>query len=418
MSECPNCGAAKKETEHVCPKCGLDLRTGRKFILNTNPLGLKIPPGSSIRKDGDDIVIRISNGRGLRPVVIFFWPISLFIIAAAYENMKYVAYAAEGAALLFLILLLAHLLLQKRKTVIRASDDSISTKNPDGSSSMINALEIRQIYCKLEKVDDEAPVRHRGRMLDSPDCTLRPRRTNAFSVIARMKNDEEEKIAGNFKSILLSQFIEEKLEEKYGIMDEPVDEEFEASRKYTAMDQNIPLTTAGSNARINIYLPGVTTKRTHDGFEARQKWSQRQSDTSPFAVITGAAALVCLLHISGLHGLIGVNREIMTVSVAAVAVMAAYLFTANARNTTKIDVTRGSISASCGPVPFPLSFRLKRDDISDVYVDEIINKRGLPLYNVCARTKGHKTFGLLTRLNSLENAQNLVYLVKQTMRIN
>lgn len=423
MSACPNCGHEVMDSDQVCQNCGLDMKTGRKFILNTNPLGFKAPPGSSIKKEGDDLVIRITNGKGINKEYMVVAMIAVMTLGLI---VNYVALSAALALLTFLTMLAVDAIMQMRKTEIRATETAVTVVTPNGEQSMINSAEIRQVYCKVRKeiVKESDTYRYYGRSSTSrylrrsmaiPVSGYSGRETvtryqYVFSVIAVLSKGGNKTIIDNLKSGLLAQFIEEKLEERYGIMDVAISDEFEAARKANAMRSYLPSTTSEGNITAEMDLTELVTRRTQSGFETLQKWSKIHK-------IDYANPVTAVLMVILILGLIEENNAIKFSIIAVVAAFAAYLLAAYFKNSTRVEVSEKGIKASCFPVPFPMVFSIDRNAITEVYVDEKLIDGSMPQYNVKALTANGRSSTILYGLKRLETAQDMAYFTKHTLKI-
>lgn len=398
---CPYCQTELNDYNiSFCPECGLDFKTGRKFVSNINPLGVKLPIWSSVKNEGDRLVIKLKNSD--TPICIIYIPFitTVFFLMAAESSLNLTwdvitlilaASAIIGAG--------TYLYLLSNLSTLTVDNQNMVSKMSGEKEKIITSSSIRQIYCKMEKKLVKrvylATAKYGGNYVTYDVY-------HYFSLLALLENGTHLIIMDNINSALTAQFLEEKIEEKLGIINQSIKGEYEEEIKKEI--QNINFTqndTTDFNAK--------NWMEDENALIIKKPWSSEDTYIMQFLLFS---IFLAILPISSSGTMITDDTGTHILMVVILLLMNIYLGLMTVKNSTNITVNENGIDIQISPIWWPGSRFLKYQNIKDIYVTDTIRKNESPTYNIMAIMFNGKKYAIMRNVQSLGSAQIGVYKIK------
>lgn len=414
---CPYCNSNIEDSmTSLCPECGLDFKTGRKFVANINPLGVKLPFWSSITQEDNAIVIKMKNSNTSNYII--FAPLTIFFILSffgVFSNLDGITYF--GIMLTFIFIGLGiYLFLDNRVSTVKIDDRQVYVKTVDGQENLLSSSSITQIYCELvQTLQEHIRIyrRHYGffylleSLLDIAKDKERKYSVHySFSIIAKLENGSEAVILDNIKSALTAQFIEEKIEEKLGIINLPLPNEYESIAKRTIAEMKFKQ----YNELETNPIGGVDWSDLNGHLTIKRKWHAPKNLT--LMIVLNALTLIFLFNMNLYSSLPLPEAFSCAIAIMLQVCVNIYAITLFSKNTTKINVDNMGIDVTVYPIFYPGNFRIEKHQIEDLYVTDTLMKNNMPEYNIVVKLSSGNKYRLMSDIKQLSEAQLLVYKIK------
>lgn len=403
---CPYCKTEVNDYEiPFCPACGLDFITRNKFILNITPSGM-LPKGLSVKNKKNKLTITLKN-----PLISFSAWFFICIVCIAYyfghlDNSFFLNDKEPLAGMItFLPALSAitalslYLLLQTYDTL------KIDQRQPVSQmflkkAKTIESCSIRQIYYeRYQKI-----VRRFGRESGKDEFDY------YYSLLALLKTGDSILIMNKIRSPLTAQFIAEKAEEKLGIINFPLPNEYESIVTCQIDNMKITQSNESKTALVTVW------KELNGNLIINKKW---HAPKNLIPMIALNIAIVISLAIITFCSSPAIPKILsFVIALTIMLVINIYVITLFRQNTTKINIDNTGIDVTVYPIFYPGNVSIDNHKIQNLYVTDTLLQKNTPNYNIIAKLFNGNKYRLISDMQRLDEAQLLVYNIKAILGMN